>query len=425
MINRRAFIRRTARVGAFRLAGIAGLATDTGSGRRLSHSSHFAKPVPVPLNLPPAFAGKTVAVLADLHHGPFVSIDFALRFAVHFLTNSLAPDLIALVGDYAHGGGEAHLQLPPCLEALSALSAPLGVFAVPGNHDMQRGGAVYRELIAATSLTDLTNSNRRVALGGDHLWVAGVDDLWWGKPDLNRALDGVPAGTAVILLSHNPDFAEDRPDGRVGLVLSGHTHGGQVYLRGLGSRLVALGEVRSEIPARVGAGSGIECVRVAGRGRGGRPAADQRPAGGLLAHSHSDLKFTCSELDSERDRWWLQAHKTVFQGQIKRNKPLGVTAFLLVCLFPACRSDKPDNAGPPTIPSQPLSDHYQVPGGTQSPQTMSSDLQAYIMNGSGAGKVVLVTDHGITRLEVEYPDGTKSIVAQPPNSSELESRSPK
>src|SRR3954468_15675010 len=83
-------------------------------------------------NLPPAFVGKTVAVLADLHHGPFVGIDF-IRDAVR-LTNSLAPDLITLVGDYAHKGVDAHTQLQPCLEALSALTAPLGVFAVPGNH---------------------------------------------------------------------------------------------------------------------------------------------------------------------------------------------------------------------------------------------------------------------------------------------------
>ena len=74
-----------------------------------------------------------------------------------------------------------------------------------------------------------------MSLGGDRLWLAGVDDLWWGKPNLDRALDGVPSGAAVVLLSHNPDFAEDRPDGRVGLVLSGHTHGGQVIVPALGA----------------------------------------------------------------------------------------------------------------------------------------------------------------------------------------------
>lgn len=230
VITRRTFIRRTAQVSAG-LTGAVGLAAGYGFWEA-AHVRVSRHTVAVP-NLPSAFVGKTVAVLADLHHGPFVGLDF-IREVVR-LTNALAPDLVALVGDYAHKGSDAHIQLPPCLEALSALSAPLGVFAVPGNHDMQKGGAVYRELVAATPLTDLTNRNRPVSLGGDRLWLAGVDDLWWGTPDLDRALDGVPAGAAVVLLSHNPDFAEDRPDSRVGLVLSGHTHGGQVYLRGAGS----------------------------------------------------------------------------------------------------------------------------------------------------------------------------------------------
>jgi len=230
VINRRTFIRHACRAGAI-LAGTAGSATAYGFWEA-AHIRVARYTVPVP-NLPPAFTNKTVAVLADLHHGPFVGIDF-IREAVR-RTNALTPDLVALVGDYAHKGTDAHRQLPPCLDALSALSAPLGVFSVPGNHDMQRGGAVYRELVAQTPLTDVTNSHRCLKLGSEPLWIAGVDDLWWGKPDLDRALDGVPTGAAVVLLAHNPDFAEDKPDGRVGLVLSGHTHGGQVYLRGAGA----------------------------------------------------------------------------------------------------------------------------------------------------------------------------------------------
>ncbi len=222
MISRRKFIGRTA------LFGTAGILGTTAYGFwEAAHIRITRQTVGVP-NLPASFEGKTVAVVADLHHGPFVGLDF-IREAVR-MTNSLAPDVIALVGDYAHTGGKAHIELPPCLEALSALRAPLGVFAVPGNHDMQRGGAVYRELIAATPLADLTNRNHRISMSGEDLWLAGVDDLWWGTPDLKRALAGVPTGAAVVLLSHNPDFAELRPDARVGLVLSGHTHGGQVYL---------------------------------------------------------------------------------------------------------------------------------------------------------------------------------------------------
>lgn len=184
-------------------------------------------------HLPRVFAGKTVAVLADFHHGPFVDISF-IRTAVE-IANSLAPDLMALVGDFAHKGNQTREQLPPCLEALSALRAPLGVFAVPGNHDMQDNGAIYRECIAATPLQDVTNRAVRLSIGGEHLWVAGVDDLWWGKPDQRAALRGIPDLEAVILLSHNPDFAEEQPNDRVGLVISGHTHGGQVCVPVVGS----------------------------------------------------------------------------------------------------------------------------------------------------------------------------------------------
>jgi predicted MPP superfamily phosphohydrolase len=184
-------------------------------------------------HLPQPFVGKTIAVLADFHHGPYVSIPF-IRQAVQ-LTNVLAPDVVALVGDFAHKGTHTMEQLPPCLEALEQLRAPLGVYAVPGNHDMQQAGRVYRDCIGATSLCDLTNRSVRVTSAGAHLWLAGVDDLWYGRPNLDTALHGVPDGAAVVLLSHNPDFAEEHPDDRVGLVLSGHTHGGQAVMPLLGS----------------------------------------------------------------------------------------------------------------------------------------------------------------------------------------------
>ena len=232
-LTRRRFFRRLLVAGAG-VAGAAGLTAGYGlweaSQIRVERTT-----VPVP-RLPDAFAGKTVAVLADFHHGPLVGLAF-LRAAAD-RANGLAPDLFALVGDFAHKGTHADVQLPACLGALAGLDAPLGVFAVPGNHDMQHAGRVYREAVAGTRFTDLTNRAVRLTAGGESLWLAGVDDLWWGKPDLRTALRGVPAGAAVVLLSHNPDFAEEQPDGRVGLVLSGHTHGGQVYVPGVGARWV-------------------------------------------------------------------------------------------------------------------------------------------------------------------------------------------
>jgi uncharacterized protein len=230
MIDRRTFLKRVRQTGQVVLAGTA---LTTGYGfYEASQIRVRRETVPVP-NLPDGFAGKTIAVLADFHHGPFVGLGFIRRAVA--LTNALKPDLVALVGDFAHKGNQTDQQLPPCLELLSALQAPLGVFAVPGNHDMQRGGAVYRESIAATPLTDLMNRHVRLTVDRADLWLAGVDDLYWGKPDQNKALAGVPAGAAVVMLCHNPDYAEDAPDPRVGLMLSGHLHGGQIYLPGVGA----------------------------------------------------------------------------------------------------------------------------------------------------------------------------------------------
>ncbi len=232
-VTRRRFLRR---VGQGMVATTGAVSAVTAYGLyEAAHVRVDRQTVPV-ANLPPAFAGMTVGVLADLHHGPWVSLDFVREVVRR--ANSLRPDLFALVGDYGHRGTHAEEDIPPCLGELANLRAPLGIFAVPGNHDMGQGGKVYHDTIVATSLTDLTNRHQIVQRGSDRLWLAGVDDLWWGKPDLPRALAGIPDGSAVVLLSHNPDFAESRPNSRVGLILSGHTHGGQVYLGEAGTRWV-------------------------------------------------------------------------------------------------------------------------------------------------------------------------------------------
>ncbi len=184
-------------------------------------------------HLPRTFHDMTIAILTDFHHGPFVSLDFiqsAFRIA-----NDLKPDLFALLGDYAHKGYDAHQQLPPCIELLAQLQAPLGCYAVPGNHDMPQGGALYRDVMKTSPLHDITNTHIALKVNGENLYLAGVDDLYWGKPDLTKALNGIPNNSAIVLLAHNPDFAEEVPDERVGLMLSGHLHGGQIYIPEMGS----------------------------------------------------------------------------------------------------------------------------------------------------------------------------------------------
>jgi predicted MPP superfamily phosphohydrolase len=280
MLSRRTFFRRTLQLSA---AGV-GLGCG-GAAYGVWEASDVRidrRTVAIP-NLPDRFVGKTLCVLADLHHGPRVSLGFIHR--VVGMANGLEPDLVALVGDYAHKGTHVSAQLPPCLEALSELKAPLGVYAVPGNHDMGNDGRTYRECVAATPIADLTNRSLSIVHRGERLWLAGVDDLWWGRPDLAAALRGVPPGAAVVLLCHNPDFMEEQPDPRVGLALSGHTHGGQVYLPAVGAPwmpsrygmkyrhglvqapasqvLVSRGLGESGVPLRVGAPPEINLITLA------------------------------------------------------------------------------------------------------------------------------------------------------------------
>jgi hypothetical protein len=181
-------------------------------------------------NLPKAFEGKRLALLADLHahwHNPMSFVREIVE-----KTNSLNPDLVAIAGDIVHRGTK---YITPVMNELSRLRAPLGIFAVPGNHDMTDAGKPVRRGLRDAGLFDVTNSHFRVENGSDRICLAGLDDLWWGKPDVEKALRGVDKSECVIMLCHNPDFAETMKEDRVSLMLSGHLHGGQMYLPVIGA----------------------------------------------------------------------------------------------------------------------------------------------------------------------------------------------
>ena len=228
-MNRRSFLRRTA--GATALTALTGLTYG-----RLEAGQLRVTRQRIPVSrLPAPFAGKTVALLSDMHHSYFN--DLALVRSAVDAVNALAPDLVALGGDYVHEGC-ARDYLDPCLRELARLCAPLGVFAVPGNHDHRAGIEPVRRGLRDHGIVDLTNAGRWIEAGDSRLRVGGVDDLWHGRQDLNAALAEATADDACLLLCHNPDYAEGLRDQRVGLVLSGHMHGGQVLLPGIGPRFL-------------------------------------------------------------------------------------------------------------------------------------------------------------------------------------------
>jgi predicted MPP superfamily phosphohydrolase len=191
-------------------------------------------------NLPHGLAGKRLVLLADLHRGP--AIDKAYLDGVIRAVNRLQPDIVLLPGDFVSASSAYYADISA---VLSKLRPRIAALATLGNHDHWEGAQEAESALARAGVLMLQNRSlhlgedgRLSAFGQRGLCLAGVDDLHTGKPDLERALAGVDGGVPRILLSHNPDLVEDdkarASEQRVDLQLSGHTHGGQIVLPGVG-----------------------------------------------------------------------------------------------------------------------------------------------------------------------------------------------
>jgi len=176
--------------------------------------------------LPPALDGLRLVHLSDFHYGPLTDsrhLERAVKAA-----NDLRPDLIALTGDYI---SQDRIYAAPCAELIGRLKARFGVYAVLGNHDHWTDAALITDLFRAEGVTMLVNEGLRLDLGGESFWLAGVNDTMVGLEDISLALAGSTDDEMKLLLAHNPIILRRAARAGVDLVLSGHTHGGQVTLR--------------------------------------------------------------------------------------------------------------------------------------------------------------------------------------------------
>lgn len=189
--------------------------------------------------LPDGLEGMRLVQLSDLHVGPHTSRRHLARVAA--AVRDARPELIAVTGDQVDDYAR---DVEPFAAAFGALEAPLGVFAIPGNHDVYAGWAAVRRGMEAMGWTVLVNDAVPCERGGARFWVAGTGDPAGGQvgrgggalaaPDVGRTLAPVPPGEFVLALAHNPALWPALAERGVPLTLSGHTHYGQLAAPRLG-----------------------------------------------------------------------------------------------------------------------------------------------------------------------------------------------
>jgi predicted MPP superfamily phosphohydrolase len=223
--TRRQFLQRAAAVGAVAVVG---------DGILLAPNfPHIVRQEFRLQRWPERLNGFTVAVLSDFHYDPLFSVH-PLRAAIG-MVNAVHPDLVVLVGDFVSVppfGDEkkAAFAAEPCARLLRQITAPHGLWAVMGNHDDATDPEHVTRALQAENIQVLANQSHPIEQDGGRFWLAGVDDVLNGTADLATTMHSVPAGEAVILLAHEPDFADEAARFPIDLQLSGHSHGGQIRI---------------------------------------------------------------------------------------------------------------------------------------------------------------------------------------------------
>lgn len=224
---------RVAALAAAALLALLAVAGYVGSKRLVVRHVEVAHPA-----LPPQLDGLRIVQLSDLHVGPHTSRRFLARVVRE--VERARPDVVAHTGDQVddYDRDVAHF-----VRALGSLDAPLGVYAIAGNHDIYAGWEGVRDGLAAAGVRVLVNEAVPVERGGASLWLAGTGDpaaTQWGvadplapAPDLDRTMAAVPPGAFAVVLAHNPALWPGLAQRGAQLTLSGHTHHGQLSIPAL------------------------------------------------------------------------------------------------------------------------------------------------------------------------------------------------
>ena len=180
--------------------------------------------------LPQEADGLKIGVMSDFHAGAFDNKEIILQSIAAI--NAEQPDIITILGDYMNAqttrDSKSLEKNSYIFEALRSLEAPQGIYAVLGNHDHWIDAHCVQDKLSRLPAQILTNQGIVLDNG---LAMAGIDDLLKGSPDLKKAMANIPPETTTILLSHNPDVnLQLNDEARICLVISGHTHGGQIRI---------------------------------------------------------------------------------------------------------------------------------------------------------------------------------------------------
>lgn len=218
----------------------AGVMADQWLVREPNHPELVRLEMPLP-RLPEAFDGFRIAQLSDFHYDEVFSIH-PIKRAIE-IVNQLNPDVVVLTGDfvtvsmlsdYIHDEKKSALAAEPCAKLLAQLRSRLGSLATLGNHDIDSDPDVVTEALQFNGISVLRNAPHSIEQSGKRLWICGMDSSE-GKARIDLALQGVPKDEAVVMLMHEPDHANVVKNYPVDLQLSGHSHGGQVWIPGFGA----------------------------------------------------------------------------------------------------------------------------------------------------------------------------------------------